>query len=141
MRPYNNHKLEYRSKKCVFLGYSAFHKGYKCLHVPSNRVYISRDVIFDENVFPFANLPSTTTPNLHSSSPVSIDQFENAAYAPALFPNHGAGFVRGARLEVLDDAHVSPVHVDRLDATPAPCMAHAWDASTTEFIEDLRRRS
>jgi hypothetical protein len=35
----------------VFLGYSSLHKGYKCLHVPSNRVYISRDVIFDENVF------------------------------------------------------------------------------------------
>jgi histone deacetylase 1/2 len=55
---YNNHKLEFCSKKCVFLGYSSLHKGYKCLHVPSNRVYISRDVIFDEHVFPFANLPT-----------------------------------------------------------------------------------
>jgi histone deacetylase 1/2 len=51
-RPYNNHKLEFRSKKCVFLGYNSLHKGYKCLHVPSNRVFISRNVIFDE-FFPF----------------------------------------------------------------------------------------
>jgi histone deacetylase 1/2 len=46
LRPYNKHKLEFRSKKCVFLGYSSLHKGYKCLHVPTNRVYISRDVVF-----------------------------------------------------------------------------------------------
>ena len=57
LRPYNDRKLEFRSKKCVFLGYSSLHKGYKCLHVPTNRVYISRDVVFDENVFPFSAMP------------------------------------------------------------------------------------
>ena len=69
LRPYNKHKLEYRSKQCVFLGYSPLHKGYKCLHIPSNRVYISRDVVFDETVFPFSTLTSPTdTPitELHS---------------------------------------------------------------------------
>jgi histone deacetylase 1/2 len=45
IHPYNNYKLDFRSKKCVFLGYSLLHKGYKCLHVPSNRIYISRDVV------------------------------------------------------------------------------------------------
>lgn len=42
--------------QCVFLGYSNMHKGYKCLDVRTGRVYISRDVVFDEFVFPFANL-------------------------------------------------------------------------------------
>ena len=32
------------------------HKGVKCLDVPTGRVYISRDVVFDESVFPFASL-------------------------------------------------------------------------------------
>jgi hypothetical protein len=32
------------------------HKGVKCLDVSSGRVYISCDVVFDEAVFPFANL-------------------------------------------------------------------------------------
>jgi hypothetical protein len=54
LRPYNKHKLSFRSKECVFLGYSTLHKGYKCLDLDSGRVYVSRDVIFDENVFPFS---------------------------------------------------------------------------------------
>jgi hypothetical protein len=38
------------------LGYSLLHKGVKCLDVNSGRIYISRDVVFDEQVFPFASL-------------------------------------------------------------------------------------
>jgi len=41
LRPYNKKKLQPRSLMCLFLGYSPLHKGYKCLHLPSNRVYIS----------------------------------------------------------------------------------------------------
>jgi histone deacetylase 1/2 len=56
LRPYNTRKLAYRSKQCVFLRYSLRHKGVKCLEISTGRVYISRDVVFDENVFPFALL-------------------------------------------------------------------------------------
>jgi hypothetical protein len=56
LRPYNKRKLAFRSTQCVFLGYSPRHKGVKCLEVSTGRVYISRDVVFDETVFPFKNL-------------------------------------------------------------------------------------
>jgi hypothetical protein len=56
LRPYNSTKLEFRSKQCVFLGYSDMHKGYEYLEISTGRVYISRDVIFDEEIFPFAKL-------------------------------------------------------------------------------------
>ena len=56
LRPYNTRKLAFRSTRCVFLGYSPLHKGYKCLDPSTGRVYISRDVIFDESIFPFSEL-------------------------------------------------------------------------------------
>jgi hypothetical protein len=54
LHPYNSHKLQFQSTRCVFLGYSNHHKGYKCLDVSIGHVYISLDVVFDENLFPFA---------------------------------------------------------------------------------------
>lgn len=66
LRPYNSHKLQFRSKQCVFLGYSSLHKGFKCLDVSTGRVYVSRDVTFDENFFPFASLHSNAGARLRS---------------------------------------------------------------------------
>ncbi|PKU85121.1 Retrovirus-related Pol polyprotein from transposon TNT 1-94 [Dendrobium catenatum] len=54
--PYANNKLSPRSMECVFIGYSSQHKGYRCLHIPSKRVYISRHVKFVEHHFPFTDL-------------------------------------------------------------------------------------
>jgi hypothetical protein len=42
------------------------HKGFKCLDVTEGRVYISRDVIFDEDVFPFAKLHPNVGARLRS---------------------------------------------------------------------------
>ncbi|XP_028752065.1 uncharacterized protein LOC114711803 [Neltuma alba] len=51
LRPYNNHKFQFHFEKCVYLGPSGSHKGYKCLS-PSGKVYISRHVILNESDFP-----------------------------------------------------------------------------------------
>lgn len=56
LRPFNPRKLAFRSKRCVFLGFSSLHKGFKCLDVSTGKVYVSRDVVFDESVFPFETL-------------------------------------------------------------------------------------
>jgi hypothetical protein len=34
------------------------HKGFKCLDISKGCIYISRDALFDESVFPFAELHS-----------------------------------------------------------------------------------
>jgi hypothetical protein len=54
------HKLSPRSIRCVFLGYSADHKGYRCLDLSTNRLIVSRHLVFDENSFPLAASPSLT---------------------------------------------------------------------------------
>lgn len=139
LRPYNNRKLEFRSKLCVFLGYSSLHKGYKCLHVPTNRVYISRDVVFDENVFPFSQISSVSTPPSFSTSRLNSDQFDDVAYPPLLLTNHGAGLGPGARLELLDDEPGTPTandsgQVDREDLHGLDPDDHALKAAVDSLV-------
>ena len=54
LRHYAATKLDSRSECCTFIGYSVFHHGYRCISITSVRLYISRDVIFSETVYPFA---------------------------------------------------------------------------------------
>jgi hypothetical protein len=65
------HKLSPRSTRCLFLGYSPDHKGYRCLDLTSHRIIISRHVVFDEDVFPLAgSTPPTDLDSLLESDPI-----------------------------------------------------------------------
>jgi hypothetical protein len=54
------HKLAPRSTRCIFLGYSANHKGYLCLDLTKKNIIVSRHVVFDEADFPFSTSPCLT---------------------------------------------------------------------------------
>ena len=58
LRPYTSHKLETKSKSCVFLGYFLTQSAYYCLDPSTSKIYISRHVRFVEFVFTFCNLSS-----------------------------------------------------------------------------------
>jgi hypothetical protein len=71
--PYNPKKLNFRTKQCTFLGYSSAHKGYKCFDHTIGRIYISRDVVFDEQVFSFAKQrPDITQTPQNSHHPIIL---------------------------------------------------------------------
>jgi histone deacetylase 1/2 len=53
MVPYNRHKLSFKSVPYVFIGYDDHYKGYRCLDPILGRIYISRNVVFNEASFPY----------------------------------------------------------------------------------------
>jgi hypothetical protein len=69
LQPYNKHKLEFRSKQCIFLGYSSNHKCYRCMDPNTSRIYLSRNVVFDENLFSAHTKATATLPSAKDHSP------------------------------------------------------------------------
>jgi hypothetical protein len=74
------HKLSPRSTRCLFLGYSPDHKGYRCLDLISHRIIISRHVVFDEYVFSLAG----STPPTDLNSLLEFDPIPPPPPAPRL---------------------------------------------------------
>ena len=88
LRPYNKHKLNFRSKTCIFIGYSLCHHGYKCLDLSTGKIFVSRHVVFDETLFPYtkSNIPVT---DLHlSSKSVPLPQSISVPPSPCLQDLH-----------------------------------------------------
>lgn len=61
----------------MFLGYSNLHKGFKCLDPIAGRVYVSRDVVFDEHMFPFSLLHHNASARLRAELVLLPDVLKN----------------------------------------------------------------
>ncbi|GMP54052.1 hypothetical protein CsSME_00019325 [Camellia sinensis var. sinensis] len=64
LKPHTSHKLQPKSTLCVFFGYHPSYKGYRCLDPSSGKVYLSRHILFHENIFPFATISPPTSQTL-----------------------------------------------------------------------------
>ncbi|KAE8669454.1 WAT1-related protein [Hibiscus syriacus] len=106
LRPFNQHKLDFRSKQCVFLGYSPSYKGYKCLD-ENGRIFISRHVVFDEEVFPYSEGKAANPSRGSSDSILPIIQstrWSNQVAGEA--PNSTCAYTQDPGTLVADAPHV-----------------------------------
>lgn len=55
------------------IGYALSQKGYRCLHLPTNKIDVSRHVIFDEGVFPFQHATASSD-SFNGSDPPAPQQ-------------------------------------------------------------------
>jgi histone deacetylase 1/2 len=110
LRPYNAHKLDYRSTPCVFLGYSSCHLCYRCLNLSSDRIYISRHVRFHENSFPFiesTHVPATTNSN---PQPAPISYLPFILMVLLVMIGREASMIRSLRVVTLFFMALLPFH-------------------------------
>ncbi|CAL2258842.1 unnamed protein product [Prunus armeniaca] len=89
LKPYNTDKLQPKTSTCVFLGYAGQYKGYICFSLTTNRLFVTRHVLFDETVFPFTSVhlvSISSSQSLPSSSPPPSISFTNTvlSHIPSL---------------------------------------------------------
>jgi histone deacetylase 1/2 len=138
LRPYNSKKLQFRSTQCVFIGYSSLHKGYKCLDPKTGRVYISRDVVFDEHVFPFATLHPNAGARLRREIELLPDMLRNSPTSSGIghvldhtmhFPNPSNG-VPSSTVHEGVAGNNTPPEADSLHLSPAEAAGRVPGSSS-----------
>lgn len=61
-------KFDPKSISCVFVGYSDKHKGYRCFDPKTQRMLVTRHVVFDEYMFPYKTKDISSHFNVHLTS-------------------------------------------------------------------------
>ena len=66
-------KLTPRALRCVFLGYAAYQKGYRCYHPPSKQMFVTMDVVFHEDSMYFSFEPEFQGEHLEEVQALDYD--------------------------------------------------------------------
>ena len=66
-------KLTPRALRCVFLGYAAYQKGYRCYHPPRKRMFVTMDVVFHEDSMYFSSEPELQGEHLEEVQALNYD--------------------------------------------------------------------
>lgn len=115
LRPYQPNKLTPISISCIFLGYAPMQKGYYCLDLLTRKVYTSRHVVFNEDIFPYQTISTTSSPHTNQTRqphpPLTLVPIS------ALQP---ATIMHSDQPSTAPSAHTTPNHITTTSAKAIP---------------------
>lgn len=131
LRPYQSNKFDFHTKKCVFLGYSGNHKGYRCLS-PLGRTYTSKHVCFIEQDFLFS------TNFLQNPSAINNESPPILSWLPILqssttFQHNTSDFSPTSHTELHSNS-TSPCPTPSNHLTPYETISPSVSSSTSSHV-------
>jgi hypothetical protein len=131
LHPYGLHKLKFRFKPCIFLGY--INGSYKCLDLVTNKSYLSKHVIFNEESLPAKDQVTTLLPskiNAQGDAPLLISVPNPFTYVLSTTPNHNVDSISNEPSPLAQTKPPSPTALVSL-IMPSPTVHIFLNSNTT----------